>query len=387
MGRMCTVTKPEPQPASAQLAADVADGGTLLALSLTGHWQLAQLQGHFAFARLLSIPESVKQATITTAPEKLDSAGALEIARLYRFLDKQGIKLDLSGLKAEQQGLAQLLIERNPPETAEHVPNTGMLAKIGKRAVDSGREVNAFLGFLGELAARGLPLVATPWRIRWREVAAEIEAAGVRALGIVGLLSFLIGMVMAYQAGATLADFGANVLIVNLVAIITLREMGPLIAAIIVAGRTGSSYTAQIGTMKITEEVDALKAIGIPPFSMLILPKVIALLIVLPLLTLFANLMGLAGGAVVAALKFEVPFNVYIHRLPDAVDLTTLMLGMIKAPVFAITIALIGCMQGMRVSGSAAAVGRATTIAVVQAIFLVIVIDAIFSIVFNILGY
>jgi phospholipid/cholesterol/gamma-HCH transport system permease protein len=253
--------------------------------------------------------------------------------------------------------------------------------------VDKLVEGNAFLGFIGELVSRGGRLLLLPWRIRWREVVAEVEAAGLRALGIVGLLSFLVGMVMAYQAGATLQDYGANVLIVNLVGIITLREMGPLLTAIIVAGRTGSSYTAQLGTMRITEEIDALRAIGIPPFDILILPKVIALILVMPLLAVFANLMGLLGGSVVAAYRFEVGFAVYFDRLPEVVDLTTLMLGLIKMPVFAIVIALIGCMQGMRVAGSALAVGRATTVSVVQATFLVIVIDALFSVLYNLLGY
>ncbi|HHQ69724.1 MAG TPA: ABC transporter permease [Halothiobacillaceae bacterium] len=380
------MTQSTTESTQARIRASIEDE-RVLSLYLEGHWRLADLQGHFAFEQLINIPTGVTKAEIRQPPQSLDSAGALEIARLHRFLQQQGIELKLSGLQPQQQGLAALLIERNPPEKSEHPHQPGFLASIGLRVFGIGREMNAFLAFLGELAARGLPAVLAPWRIRWREVAGEIQAAGVRALGIVGLLSFLIGMVMAYQAGATLADFGANILIVNLVAIITLREMGPLITAIIVAGRTGSSYTAQIGTMKITEEVDALKAIGIPPFSMLILPKVIALMIVLPLLTLFANLMGLAGGALVAAQQFEVPVRIYIDRLPEVVDLTTLMLGLVKAPVFAITIALIGCMQGMRVSGSAAAVGRATTKSVVQAIFLVIVIDAVFSVAFNILGY
>ncbi|MDY0147786.1 MAG: ABC transporter permease, partial [Halothiobacillus sp.] len=195
------------------------------------------------------------------------------------------------------------------------------------------------------------------------------------------------GMVMAYQGGATLENYGANVLIVNLVGIITLREMGPLLAAIIVAGRTGSSYTAQLGTMRITEEIDALRAIGVPPFEILIFPKVLALALTLPLLSVFADLMGLLGGAVVANYGYGVSFSVFFQRIPEVVSLTTLWLGLIKAPVFAIVIALIGCMQGLRVRGSAAEVGRATTVSVVQAIFMVIVIDAAFSVLYNLMGY
>lgn len=321
------------------------------------------------------------------AIESLDSAGALALARLIDDLEQGGAEVDLAALPVGQRNLVELVKARLPPPQAPRPPREGVLARIGRSTVTAVTEGNAMLAFVGELVVRGGRLLAFPWRIRWREVVAEIEAAGLRALGIVGLLSFLVGMVMAYQAGATLADFGANVLIVNLVAIITLREMGPLLTAIIVAGRTGSSYTAQLGTMRITEEIDALRSIGISPFDMLILPKIIALMVVLPLLTVFANLLGLLGGAVIAAYRFEVSFSVYFDRLPEVVDLTTLMLGLIKTPVFAIAIALIGCMQGMRVGGSALAVGRATTVSVVQATFLVIVLDAGFSVLFNLMGY
>ncbi|MFW6020795.1 MAG: MlaE family ABC transporter permease [Guyparkeria sp.] len=319
--------------------------------------------------------------------EAIDSAGALRLARVIDRLEQDGAVVDLGGLPAGQRNLIELLKARLPPPEAPRPPREGVLASIGRATVAKLVEGNAFLAFVGELVVRGGRLLAVPWRIRWREVVAEIEAAGLRALGIVGLLSFLVGMVMAYQAGATLADFGANILIVNLVAIITLREMGPLLTAIIVAGRTGSSYTAQLGTMRITEEIDALRSIGISPFDMLILPKIIALIVVLPLLTVFANLLGLLGGAVIAAYRFELGFSVYFDRLPEVVDLSTLILGLIKTPVFAVAIALIGCMQGMRVAGSALAVGRATTVSVVQAIFLVIVLDAGFSVLFNLLGY
>ncbi|MFI9651828.1 MlaE family lipid ABC transporter permease subunit [Guyparkeria halopsychrophila] len=361
-------------------------------LHLTGEWTLAQSDALSAIDRSLSAgfsgsDESGMTVRVEGELDALDSAGALRLARIVDHLEQAGASVDLGELPQRQRNLIELLKGRLPPPKAPRPPREGVLAKIGRASVAKFTEGNAFLAFIGELVVRGGKLIAFPWRIRWREVVAEIEAAGLRALGIVGLLSFLVGMVMAYQAGATLADFGANILIVNLVAIITLREMGPLLTAIIVAGRTGSSYTAQLGTMRITEEIDALRSIGISPFDILILPKIIALMVVLPLLTVFANLMGLLGGAVVAAYSFDVSFSVYFDRLPEVVDLTTLMLGLIKTPVFAIAIALVGCMQGMRVAGSALAVGRATTVSVVQATFLVIVIDAAFSVLFNLMGY
>lgn len=365
-----------------------------LRLHLSGQWDLAHLPSEpDAEARLAawlaSHPEVAdgRQATVEGALSALDSAGALVIARIVDGLEGDGRQVNLDALPTGQRKLVDLLKGRLAPRERPKPPRTGWLAMIGRATVGKAIETNAFLAFVGELSVQGGRLLLMPWRVRWREVVAEIEAAGLRALGIVGLLSFLIGMVMAYQAGATLSDYGANILIVNLVAILTLREMGPLLTAIIVAGRTGSSYTAQLGTMRITEEIDALRAIGISPFEMLILPKVIALMVVLPLLTVFANILGLLGGAVVAAYRFEVSFAVYFDRLPEVVDLTTLLLGLVKTPVFAIVIALIGCMQGMRVAGSALAVGRATTVSVVQATFLVIVIDALFSVLFNLMGY
>ncbi|WP_276708598.1 MlaE family ABC transporter permease [Thiomonas arsenitoxydans] len=330
------------------------------------------------------LPAGTRHVTLDASATTLDTPGALLLVRSMAQWQSAGATVDVSGLSPPQQQLLDLVRQRALalPSAARRL---GLLGDIGRATLIALNELRALLAFVGELVWRGAPLLLQPWRVRWREVIHEIDAAGLRAIGIIGLLSFLIGMVMAYQAGATLATYGANILIVNLVSIITLRELGPLLTAILVAGRTGSSYTAQIGTMRITEEVDALRALGLSPFEMLVLPKVIALVITLPLLALFADVMGLAGGGVVAAVGYGVPLSEYVARIPQVVGLKTLVLGLVKAPVFAVVIALVGCMQGLRVAGSAAAVGRATTVSVVQAIFLVIVIDASFSVLYNLL--
>ena len=351
-------------------------------LTLTGAWTVHSLQ----HVPALLVP-ATRTIQVLSRISAFDSAAAMVLARWLRQWRAAGISVDVSQLPERERTLLELLDARLVDTVPDRAPNKSLLALIGESAVRQWDEARLFLGFLGELIWRGGALTLTFWRIRWSAVLAEIEAAGVRALGIVGLLSFMIGMVMAYQGGATLSNYGANILIVNLVGIITLREMGPLLAAIIVAGRTGSSYTAQLGTMRITEEIDALRAIGVPPFDILVFPKVIALVLTLPLLSLFADLMGLLGGAVVANYGYGVSFAVYFDRIPEVITVTTLWLGLIKAPVFAIVIALIGCMQGLRVRGSAAEVGRATTVSVVQAIFMVIVIDAAFSVLYNLLGY
>ncbi len=363
-------------------AAQWTPGDAQAVLRLSGAWTVHTLRDAPALQR----PAGAQSVALQGEALQLDTAGAQRLQQTLAQWQAQGVTVDVSALDAAQRGLLELVAKRaaalpaRPPR-----PLIPLLHDIGRAAVVALAEMRALLAFVGELAWSGTPLLLRPWRIRWREVIAEIDAAGLRALSIIGLLSFLIGMVMAYQGGATLATYGANILIVNLVAIITLRELGPLLAAILVAGRTGSSYTAQLGTMRITEEIDALRALGLSPFDMLVFPKVIALVITLPLLALFADVMGLAGGAVVAALGYGVPVHEYIARIPQVVGVKTLLLGLVKAPVFAVVIALVGCSQGLRVSGSASAVGRATTVSVVQAIFLVIVIDAAFSVLYNLL--
>ena len=207
-----------------------------------------------------------------------------------------------------------------------------------------------------------------------------------KALGIVGLLAFLLGIVIAYQGGVQLRQYGASLFIADLVGLSMVRELAPMITAIIVAGRTGSAYTAQIGTMQVTEEVDALRSMGIPPMDLLVLPKLLALIVALPLLTVFADIMGVLGGMVMSSVQLDIAFSTYIERLGVAVSLDSYLVGLGKAPVFAAIIATIGCYQGFQVSGSAESVGRRTTVSVVQSILAVIVVDAAFSVAFSRMG-
>ena len=210
--------------------------------------------------------------------------------------------------------------------------------------------------------------------------------AGHQALGIVGLLAFLLGIVIAYQGGVQLRQYGANLFVADLVGLSMVRELAPMITAIIVAGRTGSAYTAQIGTMQVTEEVDALRSMGVPPMDLLVLPKLLALIIALPLLTVFADIMGVVGGMVMSGIQLNIAFATFIERLGVAVSIDSFLVGIGKAPVFAAVIATLGCFQGFQVIGSAESVGRRTTTSVVQSILAVIVIDAAFSVAFSRLG-
>jgi phospholipid/cholesterol/gamma-HCH transport system permease protein len=247
-------------------------------------------------------------------------------------------------------------------------------------------EAHAMTAFLGEVAIALFEHVKHPARLRTRALLGTLERAGVGAIPIVALLSFLLGIVIAYQGGLQLQNYGANIFIAELVSLTMLREFGPMMTAIIVAGRTGSAYTAEIGTMKVTEEIDALTSIGIPPLDLLVLPKLFGLLIALPLLTLVADAAGVLGGMVMAAAMLDVGFQDVADRLPQPLVYRSFVIGIAKAPVFAMIVAIVGCFQGFRVSGSADSVGRKTTISVVQSIFLVIIADAAFSILFSFIG-
>jgi phospholipid/cholesterol/gamma-HCH transport system permease protein len=262
-------------------------------------------------------------------------------------------------------------------------PSIGVLARLGMGAAAAVEQSVALLSFIGECAAAFAGWLAHPARIRWRPILFNIRSAGFDALPIVGLLAFLLGIVVAYQGADQLRQYGANIFVADLVGLSMLREFAPLITAIIIAGRSGSAYAAQIGAMSVSEEIDAMRTLGIAPLEMLVLPKIIALLIVLPLLTVFADLLGVFGGMIMARAQLDVGFPEFLDRFTKAVSVTAYLIGICKAPVFAGIIAVVGCFQGFRAKGGADSVGRQTTRSVVQAIFLVIVADALFSIAFS----
>lgn len=319
--------------------------------------------------------------------DTLDTAGAWLLHRTVAELEAKGKSVSITGADQRVQQLLHLVgdtasaaVEARKPE----VP--GVLESIGRHTDSQAKQYVTFVTFVGQLSIVLGQALLQPWRIRGAQVIKEIQSAGVNALPIVGLLTFLIGVVIAYQGGIVLRDYGANIYIADIVGLSTVRELAPLITAIIVAGRTGSAYTAQIGTMMVTEEVDALRSIGIAPMEMLVLPKLIALIVALPLLTVYADVMGLFGGLIMSSSMLGLNSTTYLSRLEDAVTLQSFLSGVGKAPVFASIIAAVGCFQGFRVFGSAGSVGRQTTISVVQSIFLVLIVDAAFSIAFSKLG-
>ena len=264
-------------------------------------------------------------------------------------------------------------------------PQTPILEHVGKSTIAAGTKALAGLSFVGETSIALGGWLTHPGRVRWRPIAFNLRSAGFDALPIVGLLSFLLGIVVAYQGADQLRQYGANIYVTDLVGLSMLREFAPLMTAIIIAGRSGSAYAAQIGTMAVTQEIDALRTLGIAPLEMLVLPKLIALVIAMPLLTVFADVMGVAGGMLMAQAQLGVSYSEFFDRFPQAVSVTSFLVGIGKAPVFAVIVALVGCFQGFLTRGGPQSVGQHTTRAVVQSIFLVIVADALFSIAFSVL--
>lgn len=339
----------------------------------TGRWTLATLTPGFRE----SLREHAGAAVLDCSRlDGLDTAGALA---LYEF------GAEVRGLRREFLALYEQVAALHGRPATQPPERPGFLFRTGAAAVHALDELRRYLAFVGEMAVAAVAVVRQPRRFRWKPLLGIFETAGWQALPILGLLSFLIGIVIAYQAGVQLRDFGANIFIADLIGIAVLRELGPLLAAIMVAGRTGSAFTAQIGTMKVTEEVDALRTIGVSPQEMLVLPKVIALAVVLPLLTVYASIFGTLGGVVMAQQMLDVSVHDFFDRFLVAVDMSDYLTGVGKAPVFALLIASVGCFQGFEVGSSADSVGRHVTRSVVQAIFLIIVADAAFSVVFNIL--
>ena len=265
-------------------------------------------------------------------------------------------------------------------------PQTPLLERIGRSVVAVAEQALAMLSFVGESSMALGGWFSHPVRVRWRPILFNLRSAGFNALPIVGLLSFLLGIVVAYQGADQLRQYGANIFVTDLVGLSMLREFAPLMTAIIVAGRSGSAYAAQIGTMSVTQEIDAMRTLGIAPLEMLVLPKLIALLIALPLLTVFADVMGVAGGMLMAQAQLGVSYGEFLDRFPHAVSVTSYLVGLGKAPVFAVIVVMVGCYQGFMTRGGPESVGQHTTRAVVQSIFLVIVADALFSIAFSVLG-
>ena len=356
-------------------------------LALSGHWTALGIGTLDRQLEALTVPAKSRAEEIIvdgTAVAGLDTAGVWILQKLLRRLRTEGHATQMRGWSPRFSKLLALVADL--PDSSAPLPlhSTG-LDRIGRAAFAASAQAIAFLGFVGECASALAGSIARPARMRWRPILHNIRSAGFDALPIIGTLSFLLGIVIAYQAADQLRQFGANIFVADLVGLSMLREFAPLMTAIMVAGRSGSAYAAQIGTMSVTEEIDAMRTLGIVPIEQLVLPKMLALIIVLPLLTFFADVLGVFGGMIMANVQLGVGYEDFLERFTKAVSVTSFWIGIGKAPVFAAIIVLVSCFQGFRTHGGAESVGRQTTKSVVQSVFLVIVADAMFSILFSIL--
>ncbi|MCV6585578.1 MAG: ABC transporter permease [Marinibacterium sp.] len=320
----------------------------------------------------------------------LDTGGAWLIADLMARFERDGLTVELARADAVQAALIDTVrAVVDTPEMAEDERETGLRAlteRVGRSVVGTWQAAGLILGFFGLTLTRLVAALARPWRLRRAALFSQMEEAGLNAIPIVALMGFLIGIVLAFQGAAQLQQFGAEVFVVDLIAISILRELGILLTAIIVAGRSGSAFTASIGSMKVQEEIDAMRVLGLDPVDVLVVPRVLALVVMLPILGFVANMAGLFGGALMSWVDLGVSPGMFITRLHETA-VSHLVVGMVKAPFFAVIIGVVACYQAMQVRGSATSVGQRTTASVVQAIFMVIVADALFSIFFAELGY
>ncbi len=349
-----------------------------------GEWNIKHLQQLQGILANIIWPDKGAIKIDGHGIEKMDSAGAWLLSRWQTRLEQRGIKIRLLKFSPESESLLSIVtkeVKEEKPLPKIKVPE--WMARIGMQTVDQFKGFIEYLNFVGKLTFEVFRMFGPQGKIRWNAIAGIIYRNGYQALPIITLLSFMIGVVITYQMGLQLKNYGANIYIVDLLGLAVLREFGPLMTAIMVAGRTGSAYTAELGIMKINQEIDALDTLGVTPGELLLLPRIFGLFIALPLLTMWADVFGVFGGMVMSNNMLNITWYDFIERFPSVIPLRALLIGLGKAPVFALIISSISCYQGMKVSGSADSVGVNTTRSVVMSIFFIIVADAIFSIILS----
>jgi phospholipid/cholesterol/gamma-HCH transport system permease protein len=368
---------------------EIVRGDGALVLQAGGRWLIgtaAELDR--SLNRLDGVTSGTTVRIDLAGIEKLDTVGAWLVLRTYRRFEGPGVTVKIENVPHAFAPLLDQVAKGEPPETAK--PRrpalievvAGAFQFVGQGTFEFFALARDIIGFFGLVCVSVLRTFREPSRLRTVSLVAQIQRAGLTALPIIGLLSFLIGIVLAYQGADQLRRFGAEIFAVNLLGIGILRELGVLMTAIIVAGRSGSAFTAEIGAMQVNEEVDAMRTLGLDPIEVLVLPRLFALALVLPLLAVYADVMALLGGALMSWLVLGIPLGQFVLQLRDAVTEPMLLMGPGKALFFGATIAVVGCRRGLGVERSAESVGRLTTLSVVESIFLVIIIDAAFSIIF-----
>jgi phospholipid/cholesterol/gamma-HCH transport system permease protein len=365
------------------------DGERLLACS--GPWTIAEASQLSDALHQLTYTASTPLRLSLAGVTDLDTVGAWLIQRTLAAQRAGGGHAQLSEASPSQLQLIDHVRSFQAPAVVPRLksdvhPLFAPLADIGRAAQAIAARFTLMLAFLGAVLVALLRQLMRPRTLRWNALSHQLEHVGYHALPIVGLLSFLIGLVLVQQGAYQLKQFGAEVFVIDLVSIATLRELGVLVCAILVAGRSGSAFAAQIGSMKLQEELDAMRTIGLDPIQVLVLPRAIALVILMPLLGFYSSIMALIGGALFTYLQLGIPIDTFLERMQETVTMNTFWVGMIKAPIFGLVIAVVGCFEGLQVEGGAQSVGERTTMAVVISIFMVIVLDAFLAVFFTTIG-
>jgi phospholipid/cholesterol/gamma-HCH transport system permease protein len=357
-----------------------------LSLSLSGRLETENLNGFTSETEAILIEKAPRKLTVDLLKiEYLDSAGALGLLQLEDRAKGKSIPFQFVNVTDEAKRVMGLINRRaltiKPLVSDERSDN--IIEQVGESSLKIFNDFISIINFLGDLITALIYSFIHPRSIRWEDLLFYMKRAGVEGLPIVGLINFLLGLIIAFMSSLQLKQFGANIYVAQLVGVAMVTELGPIMTAIIVAGRSGSAFAAEIGTMKVNEEVDALVSMGFDPTRFLAIPKVLAAMLVVPVLTLYADFFGVAGGLVVGVLGLDLTVYTYVQETMGVISITAIVKSLIKSVVFAVLIAGIGCQRGFQVRGGAEAVGAATTSAVVAAIFLIIVTDSAFAILFT----
>jgi phospholipid/cholesterol/gamma-HCH transport system permease protein len=370
------------QPAA---RAETSREGDTLVVRVGGDWQMTAAWP--TWSRLVAGPPPARVRLQGDGLGAWDSSLALFIREAREWCEEHGAALELVDLPAGADRLAQELAKKpvKPPAQPHGLPD--LFGFVGKATFRTWGEIKDIAWLVGECAFSVMRFFRGRAQFRWSDCLVEMQECGAMVLPIVGLISFLVGIIMAYQGAVQLRQFGADVYVADLVGLSVVREMGPMMAAIVLAGRTGAAFAATLATMKANEEIDALETLGVTPIDFLVMPRLAALFIMMPLLTVYSNFLGILGGMVISWSILDIPTSLYWAETKSIIDLSDLSTGLIKAATFGLIIGLSGCLRGLKSDRSAAGVGQAATSAVVTGILLIIVSDAVYAVIFNALGW
>ena len=378
------------------MAVEVRHTSEGLQLALSGEWGARQFGAEDAALSAIELSGARRVLIDAQGLKALDLSGAWALHQFVARARAAGAEVSFQGQAPDQLRLLDETLKEAekgmeagpaaPPAPPPHGPIMSTLIDVGYWAEQAGADLTDALAFFGRAALTAGRAALNPKHLRPTSITRHIYDTGITAVPIVALIAFLISVIIAYMSARQLQGLGADIYVVDLVTIGVLRELGVLLTSIIVAGRSGSAFAAELGSMKLNQEVDALIGTGVDPYEMLVVPRVLGLVIALPLLTIIADLIGLSGGALLCRYLLDMPLTQYVNRVNYAIADTTFWVGIIKAPVFALLIAMAGCYRGMQVRGSARELGHLVTVAVVQAIFLVILADALFAVLFMRMG-